>query len=452
MAPESLEHAMADVDNPVEMLRNSPVGSFTFPVLPDVHTNWIEEQRAWRESVALADQSFHMTGLTITGPGAVSLIARLDIGDYENFHPGDAKQFLPCNPDGATIGDGVLFYLDENELFVIGAPTTPNWVQYHAETGDEDVDIKRHGSALELEEQEDPTYFRYEVQGPDAIDVIEDVADEPLPDIAFFDFDTFSIAGHEVRGLRHSMSGEAGLEIWGPFEHADEIKRTIMEAGQPYGIRHLGTRAYRSSGPMSGWVEFQLPAIYTGEEMRSYREWLGADSPEAASSLGGSFQSDDITDYYMSPLELGHADRIDFDHDFIGRDALAEQIENQQRTKVSLFWDGDDVVDVYASLFRDGETHKYIDMPYPGWAVAHYDEVRADGEHVGISKWPAYNYNERTVISMASIDLEYTDPGTELTLTWGEPEAAERKPNVERHVETEIDVTVGPVPPAGDRR
>lgn len=446
----NLEQSIREVGGPLEMLRTSPVGSFTFPVLPKVQTNWIEEQRAWRESVALADQSYHMTGLTVEGPDALGLLSYLDIGDYDNYEPGDAKQFLPCAPNGYTIGDGILFYLDEGEHFLIGAPMAPNWVQYHVETGDYDVETERHGSALELGADEDPTYFRYEVQGPYALDVVEAVSDGPLPQIPFFDFDAFSIAGHDVHGLRHSMSGEAGLEIWGPFEHGDEIKEAIMNAGQEYGIRHLGTRAYRSSGPMSGWVEFQLPAIYSGEEMKEYREWLDIESPEANTSLGGSYDSDDITDYYMSPVDLGHKAMIDFDHDFIGKEALREMAEDQKRTKVSLFWDGDDVVDVYASLFREGATYKFFDMPYPGWAIAHYDELSKDGETVGVSKWPAYNYNERSVISMASVDVAYSEPGTELTLTWGDSDSP--KPQVERHVEKDVQVTVGPVPPAGDRR
>lgn len=94
------------------------------------------------------------------------------------------------------------------------------------------------------------------------------------------------------------MSGEAGLEIWGAFEHGEDVKDAIMDAGEEYGIRHLGTKAYRSSGPMSGWVEFQLPAIYESDELRPYREWLPAEGPEANASIGGSYDAEDVTDYY----------------------------------------------------------------------------------------------------------------------------------------------------------
>jgi glycine cleavage system aminomethyltransferase T len=355
---------------------------------------------------------------------------------------------MPCNPDGYTIGDGILFHLAEDELLIIGAPLAPNWVQYNAETGDYNVSVERDGNSLERDGP--PKTFRYQVQGPNASSVMEDVVEGPLPDIQFFNFDQLSISGRSLQALRHSMSGEAGFEIWGDYEYADEVKRAILEAGQEYGMRRAGTRAYRSSAPMSGWIEFQLPAIYDGESMAGYREWLSSESLEANCSIGGSFYSDDITDYYLSPVDLGHEGRIDFDHDFVGKEALREMVGNPERAKVSLFWDSGDVVDVYSSLFREGETFKFIDLLDPIWSVAHYDEVRRDGETIGVSKWPTYNYNERAMLSLACVDIEHSEPGTEITLIWGEPNST--RPEVERHTEKEIQATIGPSPPAGDRR
>ena len=67
-----------------------------------------------------------------------------------------------------------------------------------------------------------------------------------------------------------------------------------------------------------------------------------------------------------------------------------------------------------------------------------------DGEVVGLSKYPGYLEYEREYLSLGIVDVEHSDPGTELTLVWGEDNS--RKQKVERHVETEIDVTVGPAP------
>ena len=50
---------------------------------------------------------------------------------------------VPCSHDGFVIGDGILFYLAENELLFVGRAPTVNWIQFHAETGGYKVDVIR---------------------------------------------------------------------------------------------------------------------------------------------------------------------------------------------------------------------------------------------------------------------------------------------------------------------
>jgi vanillate/3-O-methylgallate O-demethylase len=94
---------------------------------------------------------------------------------------------------------------------------------------------------------------------------------------------------------------------------------------------------------------------------------------------------------------------------------------------VSLAWDESDVIDAYASLFRDGETLKFMDLPRIAWGRANYDEVLSDGELVGLSHSRSYEYDAGTVMSLCRIDTEYSDPGTEVTLVWGEAESPNPK-------------------------
>ena len=102
------------------------------------------------------------------------------------------------------------------------------------------------------------------------------------------------------------MAGAPGLELWGPYETYDEVRETIIEAGKEFGLEPVGSRAYSSNTLESGWIPSPLPAIYTGEELRAYREWLTPSSYEAVNALAGSFVSDDIEDYYLNPFELGY--------------------------------------------------------------------------------------------------------------------------------------------------
>jgi glycine cleavage system aminomethyltransferase T len=101
------------------------------------------------------------------------------------------------------------------------------------------------------------------------------------------------------------MVGQPGWELFGPWEHAEEVRVAIVEAGQEFGIRQVGARTYPTSCLESGWIPSPLPAIYTGEKLKGYRQWLTARSYEATASLGGSFHAEDITQYYLTPVRSG---------------------------------------------------------------------------------------------------------------------------------------------------
>jgi glycine cleavage system aminomethyltransferase T len=209
----------------------------------------------------------------------------------------------------------------------------------------------------------------------------------------------------------------------------------------------VGARTYPTSCLESGWIPSPLPAVYTGERLKPYRQWLSAKSYEAMASLGGSFYSENITDYYLTPYDLGYGPFVKFDHDFIGRQALEQMAANPPRQKVTLVWNGDDVARVFRSLFNDnGDITKYIDLPLANYATLPYDRIDSDGKTVGLSTYTGYIYNERALISLAIVDNAYASPGTEVTLVWGEAERGSSKPTVERHTQTEIRATVAPVP------
>src|SRR5579862_5734459 len=113
MSQQSLEDLLKASGNPVNMLRNSQIGAYVYPVVPSEFSNWRDEQRAWRESAVLFDQSHHMAELTVRGPDAAKLMSYCTINSFNNFTPGKAKQMVPCSYDGYVIGDGILFYTEQ---------------------------------------------------------------------------------------------------------------------------------------------------------------------------------------------------------------------------------------------------------------------------------------------------------------------------------------------------
>ena len=64
---KSLTTAMDQYKNPVEMLRSSRIGMYVYPVVAPEFSNWRDEQRAWRDSAVLFDQTHHMDELTVEG-------------------------------------------------------------------------------------------------------------------------------------------------------------------------------------------------------------------------------------------------------------------------------------------------------------------------------------------------------------------------------------------------
>jgi len=445
MTAKSLEDLLQTVASPVELLRNSQIGPYAFPVVRSEFTNWRDEQRSWRETCALFDQSHHMTDLYVEGPDALQLFCDLGVNTFRNFRVNQAKQFVACNRDGYVIGDAILFYLDENRFNLVGRPPAANWVQYNLES-------RKYNAVAERDErsavnQGRRKVFRYQVQGPRAVHVMEKVTQKAVPDIRFFHMDAFKIAGHDVRALRHGMVGQPGWELFGPWERGEEVKAAIVEAGVEFGMRQVGARTYPTSCLESGWIPSPLPAIYTGASMKDYRQWLTAQSYEATASLGGSFQSQDITQYYLSPDDLGYGPMVKFDHDFIGREALEGIVGKQRRKKVTLVWDGDDMARVFRTMSdKSGDIAKYIDLPLANYASLPYDQVLVNGQTVGLSTYTGYTYNERAMISLAVMDVGYSEPGTEVTVVWGEERRGTSKPTVERHKQVAIHATVAPCP------
>ncbi|MUL78993.1 aminomethyltransferase family protein [Mycolicibacterium sp. CBMA 226] len=448
-ATRSLQNILDDNPDTVELLRNSSLGAYVYPVVPPEFTNWRREQRAWREAAVLFDQSHHMVNLFITGPDALRLISETGVNSVTSFPVGSAKQYVAVTPAGHVIGDSILFRDGEDSFTSVGRAPAANWLLFQAKTGDYDVELvnderspmRPYGKAVTRK------LWRFQIQGPNAWQVIEKVHGGPLEQLKFFRMGEMRIAGRTVATLRHGMAGAPGLEIWGPYETYDETRAAILEAGAEFGLLPAGSRTYSSNTLESGWIPSPLPAIYTGEEIRAFREWLGADSYEATNALAGSFVSNSIEDYYLTPWELGYGSFVKYDHDFIGRSALEALDTNALRRKVTLAWHPEDLATVLSSPARpDGPDVQYFDLPVANYASSSYDAVLDEGgRDIGFAMFTGYSVNERRGLSLATVDPE-VPIGAEVTLVWGEPNGGSRKVTVEPHEQIKVRAVVSPVP------
>jgi len=451
----SLTDLLATVPNIVDHLfRNPPKNALTIytqmmpgdAVRPEF-TTWRDEQRSWREGVALHDQSYHMDSLHLRGPGALDLLQYLAANSFRSFAPGAAKQFLACAPSGHVIGDAILYRLEPEHFLVVGNPSTTDWVEFNAQSLSHEVTTE-YDRMWALNPARRRNFYRYQVEGPNAWDLLQTLHGAPLPEIGFFRSDILNIGGCKVRGMRHSMGGVPGLELSGPWEDRKAVKAALVAEGGRFGLRQIGSIAYFTTVVESGWWAVPVSAVYTGDEMKPYRDWLTARNAAMRMSLGGSFYSPDIADYYLTPYDLNYGHIVKFDHDFVGRTALEAIQDGPHRRKVTLIWNAEDVLKVMQSQFELGQNPLPITMPLAATARMHYDRVTdTAGRTVGLSTYPAYTVNERAMMSLATVDADFAEHGTEVTLLWGEDGGGARSAgNIEPHTQVKIRAIVAPSP------
>ena len=374
------------------------------------------------------------------GPDTYRLLEHLGANSFKGFGPDSAKQLITCRSDGYLIGDCILFGIADDHVRIVGRPPALNWVEFNAVTGDWDVAVSK--DLRTVQNPKGRELFRLQLQGPHAAAIFEKVNGGPMPDIPFFHMGRFKVGDHQVRALNHRMSGFPGYEFTGPYAEFESVRDTIVEAGAEYGLRQIGARAYASVATESGWIANTLPATYTGDDMKAFRDWMPARSFEGNLALGGSLVADDIEDYYLTPWDLGYGHVIKFDHDYIGREGLEARLDEPHQRKAWVLWDRDDVARIYASMYEPGDQRfKYLAAPAAFYTACQFDRVEKDGELVGAAMLTIYSSNVRGWISLGSIGPAAA-VGDQVEIVWGEPDGGSPNPAVERHTQTRVKGTV----------
>ncbi len=452
MSEQNLQQKLDAQGDVVDFLRNQQVGPNAYPGVPAEYSNWRNEQKGWGETCVLFNQSYHMVELYVRGPEAMALLEYTAINSFKNFKVDKAKQYVPVTPEGYVIGDVILFYLAEEEFSLVGRAPAIEWVEFHAQypkaDGSKwDVTVERDERTAMRSDGVRKNY-RFQLQGPNAMKTLEKAMGQTPPDLKFFNMAHVDINGKDVIALRHGMAGQPGYELFGPWEDYQAVHSAIVAAGEEFGLELVGGRAYSSNTLESGWLPSPLPAFYSGDSqmMKDYRAWASGKSYAGMCSIGGSYVPDSIDGYYLTPWDIGYGHIVKFDHDFVGREALETMKDQKHKQKVTLALDNEEVTRVMSSLFAEGGRAKYFEFPSAVYAMHPFDEVKMDGEVIGVSTWIGYSSNEGKMLSLAMIDPDKVEMGKEVTLVWGEPNGGTSKPTVEKHEQVEIKAIISPVP------
>ncbi|GAA3339291.1 aminomethyltransferase family protein [Curtobacterium pusillum] len=406
MATPSVQDGIDQAGSAINLLWKPGVSPWSVPVVAPEYAGWSAEQEAWRSGVALFDLSYHMFDTRIEGPDATRLLSDVSANNYEKFAVDQAKQFIPVANDGNIIVDGILLREAEDAYTLSGVPAAQNWVKYWGAEGGYDVAFDTDPDSS-VRKDRDPELFRYQVQGPLAMEVVARAFGGPLPEIKFFHSQPVVLAGKHIRALRHGMAGQAGYEFIGRYEDHQAVKDALLAAGAPSGIEQVGGLAYFTNGIESGWIPTPTPAIYTDPALEDYRRSLSLFSYEGQKPLNGSFFSEDIEDYYLSPWELGYGRSVSFDHDFIGRDALLAAKSEVHRSRVTLVLNRDDV----DRVFGGGLDFRLSYGRY---------RIEAKGELAGMTFWTATIGPLGTILALSVIEDAFAEPGSEVEVVWGE--------------------------------
>jgi len=419
------------MDYSVTSMRRAPEGYAWTRFGEPEYTDWLDESLSWKQTCYIGDWSF-LWQHRFTGPDVLAMLSEITVNSFAKFDIGQSKHAIHTNRNGKVIHEGVLTRFGPEEFMLHGRGGF--WASHHLASTDYDVQVERDD------------WFILQVSGPQSVKVLDKVAGSSLRDTGFMRVGTITVAGHEVYALRQGMAGEIGFELQGPVAFKQEVYNAILEAGQEFGIRKLGGR----TAPINH-LEACFPTIATDyipaifePETADYLDLFTASMPAFAQPayIAGSYDGQDISEYYRSPVELGWGRNVNFDHDFLGREALEEEKANPRRTIRTLVWNAEDVLDVQASLFRPGENYPFMDMPRDQRGFMWADRVTRDGELVGVATSRGYSYYFREMLSLCTIDVAHADIGTPVIVHWGNPGGPQK----------EIRATVAPAPYKTDRR
>ncbi|MBN1317321.1 MAG: aminomethyltransferase family protein [Anaerolineales bacterium] len=269
--------------------------------------------------------------IEVSGADATAFLDKVFPKPIASLKTGGARYTTMLNEQGGIIDDVVVFRLDENKYWIstLYASKMKAWFDKHK--SEENVAYEN------VTKQHD----MFAVQGPKSRDLVNSIAEENVDDQKFFTIAENSIDGIPVKISRTGFSGEKlGYEIYIAPEHRAAIEAKLKATAESLGGRQV--------------TEFQIMVLTLPAEKGFYlmRDLL-----------------------YLTPLEVGLDRGIDWDKDFIGKEALLEIKEKgPAREMLGLTVDEDDV----------RINHKCFGGPG--------DPVLLDGEEIGrVSKF-TYSY------------------------------------------------------------
>ena len=327
---------------------------------------WAREHRAIREGVGLMDMSF-MAKFRVQGPDAGAVLDRMSTNRVDG-EPGVITYTQWLNDGGTLEADLTVTKFGEGDFLVVASDTAHR----HVETMLKRALDGHRGWVTDVTSG----LAQINIQGPRSRELLQSLTQADLGNDAF----PFRAAREIDLGFarvlcaRITYLGELGYELFVPAEQTAYVYDLVTQAGAAYDLAHVG-----------------LKALSSLRMEKAYRDF-GHDI--------------DNTD---SPLEVGLGFTIDWDKDFVGRQAVTAVKES-------------------GPLMRRLAQVRILD-PEP--LMFHGEVVYRDGVPVGYVRAASYGHTLGGAVGLAMIETgEPVTPEVINSGTWEIDVAGVRYPAV----------------------
>lgn len=248
-------------------------------LMPVQYRGMTMEHLAVRNNVGLFDLS-HMGEFEVSGKDAAVFLQRTTTNNVENLSPGQIQYSCMTMPHGGIVDDLLVYRLENSYLLVVNAANITKdfqWLQEHRLGDTQLIDRSQQTSLLA-------------VQGPKASEVMALLTEYDLDAMVYYSWARTLVGGAEVLFSRTGYTGEDGFEIYIPPQHTQTLWDAVTEAGNKYDIELVGLGARDT-------LRLEMKMALYGNDI----------------------------DETTTPVEAGLSWIVDFEKDFIGKDAVARQ-------------------------------------------------------------------------------------------------------------------------------
>jgi len=309
-----------------------------------------DEHLAVRRSVGFFDVS-HMSNVWITGKDAEKLISLTTVEDASRIGDGLSQYTAILREDGTVIDDTIFMHLGEKYMIIPNAgmaTTVTKWLSDKAK--EHNLDAKAEDVSRD--------FVILAIQGPKSRDTLQKLTNTDLNTVKFFGCQYIDIANVNCIISHTGYTGELGFELQiTPPKEAEELFLKILDAGKEFNIKPIGLGARDT-------LRLEKCFILAGNEFEGGR----------------------------TPLEAIMSWTINWDHEFIGKDALLKQKERGDYERLTCL--------------------ECIDKGIP----RHGCEMEKDGEKVGIVTSGTLSPCLNTGIAMGYVRPNYREKGNILEI------------------------------------